>query len=812
MSSETTPASTVPLTEAPTDLRPTKVAASESEMSRLYAEYAAGHLGRRDFMRRAAAMGVAGTAAIHFGGLAGDAEAARLAPLGAGSAAAQAGAPSSKIALDVAEWSYMWVNVKRAETARGAFVGGQQMYVEYMIPAQVRHPFPVVLVHGGGGQGTDWMATPDGRPGWFQYLVQEGYKVYVVDRPGHGRSPLHPELHGGFPQTPLVLESLAGRFTPPSANPQNQPNEYQKNHNQWPGPGNVGSADLDQLCAGLGGSYVVQAPPGGAAAGRAGGPAGPGGPGGPGGAPGAPGAGGGRGGGRGAQAGPPTPSNQVPGQLNVQHAAWRQAGADLLDKIGPAIIMTHSAGGPFGLLVAEARPNLVKATVIIEGAGSGFGGGNRWGMSSIPVTYDPPISDPAEVKTTYVANPEAGIAGYFMQVEPARKLPNLKNTKVLFVTADSSFASPGNPGGVAFLKQAGVQAEELRLGTVGITGNGHMMMAEKNNRAVLQPLMDWMNKNVTGSNSQTPAPRRQAGDSLALKLADSGVFWVGTERKTMPYGTIHVGPMFVQYFEPAQQRHPLPVVLVHGGGGQSVHYMGLGGASGWAHHFVQAGYKVYLIDRPGHGRSVYHPDALGEIGPLVTYDLLTRDTVTSARQPNKQWPGTTGDIGDPLVDQLMAAANSALRDGQLAQDLWKRHGAALIDRIGPSILVTHSAGGPFGWLVANERPNLVKAVASFEGGTAPLVGQGGAAGTPLTGLKNMPVMYLLSERGGRQGKPIIDALTASGARAELIDLKDRGILGNSHFAMFENNRRQVFEVITGWIEKAVPAGTSTARA
>ena len=28
----------------------------------------------------------------------------------------------------------MWVNVKRAETARGAYVGGQQMYVEYMIP------------------------------------------------------------------------------------------------------------------------------------------------------------------------------------------------------------------------------------------------------------------------------------------------------------------------------------------------------------------------------------------------------------------------------------------------------------------------------------------------------------------------------------------------------------------------------------------------------------------------------------------------------------------------------------------------------
>ena len=118
-------------------------------------------------------MGVAGAAAAALGSLAAPAEVF----------AQQTAAASTKIPLDVAEWSYMWVNVKRAETARGAFVGGQQMSSS-MIPTQVRHPSRSCSCTAVARQGTDWLGTPDGRPGWFQYLVAEGFKVYVVDRPG----------------------------------------------------------------------------------------------------------------------------------------------------------------------------------------------------------------------------------------------------------------------------------------------------------------------------------------------------------------------------------------------------------------------------------------------------------------------------------------------------------------------------------------------------------------------------------------------------------------------------------------------------
>jgi pimeloyl-ACP methyl ester carboxylesterase len=143
----------------------------------------------------------------------------------------------------------------------------------------------------------------------------------------------------------------------------------------------------------------------------------------------------------------------------LAHTAWRERGAMLLDKIGPAVIMTHSAGGPFGWLVAEIRPNLVKGIIAIEGGGQPFGGANVWGMSTIPVAYEPPVNDPSELKTVTVTPTEQGIAPYKLQAEPARRLKNLRGIPIVVVTSEGSFASPGNPGAVAFFKQAGCTAE-----------------------------------------------------------------------------------------------------------------------------------------------------------------------------------------------------------------------------------------------------------------------------------------------------------------------------------------------------------------
>src|ERR1700733_13333546 len=121
--------------------------------------------------------------------------------------------------LDIAEWSYHWYGVEHALLARGTVCNGMQMYVERWIPAQVRHPYPVVLIHGGFGQGSDWFSTPDGGRGWATLLLEQGYKVYALDRPGQGRNPYHPFIHGNFDREAPTFEATAARVSLPITDP-----------------------------------------------------------------------------------------------------------------------------------------------------------------------------------------------------------------------------------------------------------------------------------------------------------------------------------------------------------------------------------------------------------------------------------------------------------------------------------------------------------------------------------------------------------------------------------------------------------------
>jgi hypothetical protein len=63
-----------------------------------------------------------------------------------------------------------------------------QMYVHYEVPVAAGTHKPLTLIHGCCLTGKTWETTPDGRMGWDEYFVRQGYPVYVVDQSWRGRS------------------------------------------------------------------------------------------------------------------------------------------------------------------------------------------------------------------------------------------------------------------------------------------------------------------------------------------------------------------------------------------------------------------------------------------------------------------------------------------------------------------------------------------------------------------------------------------------------------------------------------------------
>ena len=189
----------------------------------------------------------------------------------------------------------------------------------------------------------------------------------------------------------------------------------------------------------------------------------------------------------------------------------RDAIVALLEKIGPSIVLTHSQSGAFGWPVADKRPNIVKAILAIEPNGPPFFNVENipapewfrdvttrtrpWGVTAVPLAYSPAAataSDLAIVQQTSPMDPD--LVRCWMQKTPARLLPNLQKLPILILTAEASYHAPYDHCTVKYLEQAGVRPAWIKLGDVGIHGNGHMMMLEKNNLDIAAIMFKWLDK------------------------------------------------------------------------------------------------------------------------------------------------------------------------------------------------------------------------------------------------------------------------------------------------------------------------------
>lgn len=267
----------------------------------------------------------------------------------------------------------------------------EQMYVQYFVPRHGKGKLPLLLWHGGGLSGVTYETTPDGREGWLNYFLKQGWTVYNSDAMERGRSgwAMYPDI---FKTDPVFL-TKEGPF---------------ERFRIGAGPGSY-DKDVARMKPLPGSQFPLE--------------------------------------------GYDNFTKQGVPRWTSTDAPTIAAYTALVDKVCPCIVLAHSQGGPFAYRVAQARPDKVKALVLVEPAGIG----------------DP--QQAAALKDT----PSLSIYGDF--IEQDARWPGIRANNLKFHEA---------------LRAAGGKPEVMDLPALGIQGNSHMLMMDRNNAQIAALIQQWL--------------------------------------------------------------------------------------------------------------------------------------------------------------------------------------------------------------------------------------------------------------------------------------------------------------------------------
>jgi pimeloyl-ACP methyl ester carboxylesterase len=271
-----------------------------------------------------------------------------------------------------------------------------------------------------------------------------------------------------------------------------------------------------------------------------------------------------------------------------------------------------------------------------------------------------------------------------------------------------------------------------------------------------------------------------------------------------PNGEFLIEQVYVQYYIPAEQRHPLPLVLLHGGGLTGACWETTpDGRPGWLHDFLRQGFAVYVIDNVERGRSGFCAiDGIWEGEPVSRTKEQAWDLFRFGRKEdyaaNKPFPGQRF----PLAALENFQRQFVPRWTSTSEPQMRGVGAAL-QKIGPCVLICHSQGGYIGSNAAVQNANVIKGFISAEGSgwpedemiTAETVGD-------RSWLLLLGDYINESERwtvAKAQALEFGDKVRAAGGKAEIVELPDVGFPGATHMFMMDEHSAEISAWVGEWV-------------
>jgi pimeloyl-ACP methyl ester carboxylesterase len=277
----------------------------------------------------------------------------------------------------------------------------------------------------------------------------------------------------------------------------------------------------------------------------------------------------------------------------------------------------------------------------------------------------------------------------------------------------------------------------------------------------------------------------------------------GVPAKVDANGVYQVEQMYAQYFLVQNRKGKLPLLMWHGGGLSGVTYETKpDGNPGWLNYFLRHGWDTYISDAMERGRSGWTDKFKGEpvflplgdpwerfrVGPIGSWN---DDKAKRVTYPGVQFP----------IDAYEQFMKQGVPRWTTTDDQIVAAYIELVDKVCPCVVLVHSQAGSFGFKVAETRPDKVKALIAVEPSAT-------GAKEKVAALKDIPIVVIYGDnakehpRWGKIRQNVVNyvgAIKEAGGKAEVIDLPDIGIKGNTHMVMMDKNSDAVADVMQKWL-------------
>jgi pimeloyl-ACP methyl ester carboxylesterase len=313
-------------------------------------------------------------------------------------------------------------------------------------------------------------------------------------------------------------------------------------------------------------------------------------------------------------------------------------------------------------------------------------------------------------------------------------------------------------------------------------------------------------------------PFNLRADARPLQLLEQGSWFLGGRMvyseanygaPSPPFGpgNISVDHVYIQYQIPVDQKYRYPVIMVHGGGHTGKTYETTpDGREGWFTSFARRGFSVFVVDDPNRGRACCEPTRISKArrdnlpgSSLPLTSLYSLQAAWTGFRFGPSYPTPNQGVQFPLeaLDQYAAQWVLTYRDPEEIDKITAGL-IAIIDHVGPCIVITHSQSGVPGRRAAAARSSLVKGLVALEGGNALPKGSPEEAA-----LSKVPLLQVEGDFMTDQAKSNRRAITARlkeiGGDATTIVLPEIGLKGNTHMMMMDKTSEAVADVVEDWI-------------